>query len=98
MQPKGYFELFAVSSLLTSDYEMQKLIIIGAGQDLRAERMPILALKIARLRQTDSEPLSRAKLRNAYSKIIGIADALRAGHKEKMPLGVKKSPVMLSHQ
>jgi hypothetical protein len=60
--------------------------------------MPILAQKTGRLRQTDSEPSSRAKLRNAYSKIIGIVDPLRAGHKEKMPLGVKKSPVMLSHR
>jgi hypothetical protein len=60
--------MFVVSTLLTSDYEMQKLIIIGAGQDLLAERMPILALKIARLRQTDSEPSSRAKLRDAYPR------------------------------
>jgi hypothetical protein len=58
VQPKGYFELFAVSSLLASNYKMQKLIMSLAGLDLGAEKIPILALKTGRPRQTDSEPPS----------------------------------------
>jgi hypothetical protein len=53
MQTEGYFELFAVSSLLTGNYGIYKLTIRALWRDLLAEEMPIMALKGGLIRQTD---------------------------------------------